>query len=233
MPLDDSDSKALLHLNGADTSTTITDESGKTWTARGNAQIDTAQSVFGGASLLLDGTGDQIDTPDSADWFFSAGAFTIDFRVRFAALPGVGAAASLVGQRVDGNNQQRVFTDNPAGTRRMRFRVLSAGPITIDVVCNITLATNTWYHIAVVRTGDDFLIFQDGTQIGSTLTDTSPVPNLAALLEVGGFGAVDYLNGWVDELRVSKGVARWTTNFTPPTSEYAPPVPGGAWWQFA
>ena len=62
--VDDTYTKSLLHFNGSDGSTTITDESGKTWTAYDNAQIDTAQSKFGGASMLLDGVGDYIKTTD-------------------------------------------------------------------------------------------------------------------------------------------------------------------------
>ena len=76
--------KSLLHFDGADASTTFTDESGKTFTARGNAQLDTAQQKFGTASGLFDGTGDYIDTPDHADWFLGTGDFTIDFWVRFS-----------------------------------------------------------------------------------------------------------------------------------------------------
>jgi len=82
---------ALLHMNGTDAATAFTDETGKTWTAQGNAQIDTGQSKFGGASGLFDGTGDYIDTPDSTDWQLDGGAdanlWTIDFWVRFNGDP--------------------------------------------------------------------------------------------------------------------------------------------------
>ena len=74
--------KVLLQFNGADASTTITDVnaggSAHTWTANGNAQIDTAQSKFGGASLLCDGTGDYVTTPDHADFTLGSSDFTID-----------------------------------------------------------------------------------------------------------------------------------------------------------
>jgi len=65
------------------------------------------------------------------------------------------------------------------------------------------------------------MIFQDGTQVGTTLTDTDPMPDLGATLRIGTYaGATQFLNGWLDEFRVSKGVARWTSNFTPPTSAH-------------
>lgn len=69
---------ALLHMNGSDASTTFTDQRGHTFTAAGNAQIDTAQSKFGGASGLFDASGDYISTPDSDEWSFGSGDFTIE-----------------------------------------------------------------------------------------------------------------------------------------------------------
>ncbi|MDI6787615.1 MAG: hypothetical protein QME51_04520, partial [Planctomycetota bacterium] len=81
--IDDAYTKALLHFDGTDASTTFIDESGKIWTRYGNAQIDTAQSKFGGASGLFDGAGDYITTPDHNDFNLGSGNFTVDLRVRF------------------------------------------------------------------------------------------------------------------------------------------------------
>ena len=66
----DANTKSLLHFDGANNSTTFTDETGKTWTAHGNAKISTAQYKFPTGSGLFDGTGDYIDTPDHADFNF-------------------------------------------------------------------------------------------------------------------------------------------------------------------
>jgi hypothetical protein len=78
----DAFTKILLHMDGTNGSTTFTDTnaggSAHTWTANGNAQISTAQSKFGGASGLFDGTGDYITTPDHADYTLGSGDFTID-----------------------------------------------------------------------------------------------------------------------------------------------------------
>ena len=80
----------LLHCDGTDGATTFTDSSdtSHTVTANGNAQIDTDQSKFGGASGLFDGTGDYLSIPDSADWDFGTGDWTIDFLIRFNAITG-------------------------------------------------------------------------------------------------------------------------------------------------
>jgi hypothetical protein len=73
----------------------------KSVTANGNAHITTAQSVFGGASGAFNGVNSYLTTPDSPDWYFGAGDFTIDFRVRFNALPGNTGWATFVSQAAD------------------------------------------------------------------------------------------------------------------------------------
>lgn len=218
MPVDDDFTKLLLHMDGSDASTTFTDEAGKTVTANGNAQIDTAQSKFGGAGGLFDGTGDYLSVPDSADWYFATGDFTIDFRVRFNS---VASNAAFYNQYVDGNNEIRLFWSQSAA--QLILQNYTGGVATIDVRKAWSPSINIWYHVAVVRNGNNFMMFIDGTQIGTTDSDASEVTNFAAGIEIGrsDVGSSN-LNGWLDEYRISKGIARWTSNFTPPTAPYAP-----------
>ena len=211
-------------MDGADASTTFTDESAKTWTARGNAQIDTAQSVFGGASGLFDGTGDYIDTPDSADWQLDGGSnankWTIDFRVRFNGDPGTGGVG-FVAQIADSTLDFWAFE---LGNNALNFWSRVGGTNVILISNAWNPASATWYHVAVVKDGTNgYMMFVDGTQVGSTQTDTSTLANFAVALTVGSFtlaATAFALNGWMDEFRISKGIARWTANFTPPTTEY-------------
>lgn len=218
MAVDDSNTKVLLHMDGADASTTFTDESGKTWPANGNAQIDTAQSVFGGASGLFDGTGGYIITPNSTDFDRGTNDWTVDMRVRRN-----GAQALYDG----------LFSPSAdaAGGWGVQFNASSA-PILITRAgggntiraTGSALADATWVHVAVVRSGNTVYIFQDGVQ-----TTSASVTGIS--FNSGGTGAAigrrntdenfAYYNGWIDELRFSH-VARWTTNFTPPASAYAP-----------
>lgn len=218
---------SLLHFNDADASTTFTDESGKTWTANGNAQIDTAQSVFGGASGLFDGTGDFISSADSADWQLDGGSnaneWTIDGWVRFNGDPGT-TQPGFVQQRVDNGN----FWAIRLNVNNLTFNIFSA-TVQIVLINNAwNPATATWYHWAVVKQGTTgYKMFIDGVQIGSTQTDTDVIPNFAGGIQIGRYtnnaGTSSDLNGWLDEVRISKGVARWTADFTPPMLQYCDP----------
>ncbi|HCR92557.1 MAG TPA: hypothetical protein DIU47_01195, partial [Candidatus Pacebacteria bacterium] len=216
---DDTNTKLLLHADGADTSTTFTDDSSSphTMTAVGNAQIDTAQSKFGGASGLFDGTGDYVTSPDHADWDFASGDFTIDFRIRFNVVNTaylVTHGASMAGGdgwfvRYNANNLEFAYNST-------------------TITKAWTPSSATWYHVAVVRSGTNLYMFIDGTQIGTTGSISGTITDNANLLVVGerdsGPGAP--LNGWLDEVRISKGSARWTANFTSPTLSYGTSGPG-------
>ncbi|MBI3317276.1 MAG: LamG domain-containing protein [Candidatus Omnitrophica bacterium] len=212
----DSYTKLMLHANGTDASSTFTDSSSgaKSMTTNGNAQIDTAQSKFGAASGLFDGTGDYVTTADSEDWNFGTGDFTLDFWVRFNSLA---SHQRFAAQRADGSNQWFLGWNT---TNILRFDVTSAGATTITIDNSWTPSTGVWYHVAFVRNGNNFLAFVGGAQIGSTQTDSSAVDNFASSLSIGEMGGANYVNGWLDELRISKGIARWTSGFTVPSSEY-------------
>ena len=223
--------KLLLHCNGADTTTDFPDSSrgAHVVTASGNAQVDVAQSVFGGASGLFDGTGDYLTVPDHADWYLGSGNLTIDCRFRLNALT-AGTRFGFFHQRVSADNNIAAAFYKEAGapfTQHVQLYVEEAtvlkiaGPFTVN-----SITTNTWYHIAFIRgwggVANRWAITIDGVSAG-TEDITINCPNFAANLEIGRYHdnvAYRYLNGWIDEYRVSKGIARWTANFTPPTKAY-------------
>lgn len=227
MPGIDSEAKLVLHMNGTDASTTFTDSSSgaKTVTANGHAQIDTAQSKFGGASGLFDGTDDHLTSADSDDWILDGGsddnAWTVDFWVRFNGDPGA-QVKGLVQQSSGTGNKWAIYL----GNNLLVFQIRSSSSDIVNLSNAWNPAGETWYHVAVVKQGaTGYKMFVDGTQIGTTQTDTSLFPNFGAQLNIGVYrhddGADRFLNGWLDEVRISKGVARWTGNFTPPTEEYS------------
>ena len=222
----DSYTKLMLHCNGVDGSTTFTDDEiapTKAVTPVDQAQIDTAQSQFGGASCLLDGAGDYLSIADSDDFYFAAGDFTIDFWMRINALPGVGARKGLFNQYTSNNARHMLYILNNSGTYQLVWKEKDVTGIFI--ARDAAIATGTWYHVAVVRYGNIFRIFLDGTQLGTDTTNSDAFVDIAAAFLIGiesetGAG----FNGWIDEFRISKGIARWTGNFTPPTEEYSNPT---------
>lgn len=218
--LPDKYTAALLHMDGAAASTTFTDESGKIWTAVGNAQIDTAQSKFGGSSGLFDGNGDAVESADHADWNVGTGDYTIDMWVRFSALPAAGLSMFLGAQNAAALSQEYYIFNN-AGTYRMTLNVDNGGS-SFTIVQNITLSINTWYHLAWARNGTTFNFFQDGISIGTSI-QANPIPDIAGVFQIGNrnSGATG-MNGRIDAPRFSKGIARWTANFTPPIRPYQP-----------
>ena len=218
----DSFTKLLLHMNGADASTTFTDDgdTGHTVTANGNAQIDTAESIFGGASGLFDGAGDYLSIPDSDDWNFGAGLVTIDFRIRFNTLPAISEITPIVSQEDDNNNRWQIFVQKSGGGSIFwGLRIISGGVGIAFSSKNFDININEWHHIAFVRdTSTTMKVYIDGVNIGTDLNLVGDFPNLTSNLEIGR-GAGDPTNsidGWIDELRISKGIARFTTNFDTP-----------------
>jgi len=218
----DSYTKLMLHMDGSDGSTTFTDSSlsPKTVTRYDNAQIDTAQSKFGGASGLFDGTGDYLTVPDSDDWNFGTGDFTIDFWVRTITLT---LNQNIIGQRTTADTENLWFIRILPTTGKLRFigRYGNVDHAYIETVPGLSI--NTWYHIAVVRASGTCKIYIDGVNDDTvTSNDASNWPNVSTNLSIG----IAYdsffegLSGWLDEVRISKGIARWTSNFTPPTSAY-------------
>lgn len=225
MPGNDSYTKILLHFEGADGSTTLVDSnrggSAHTWTANGNAQLDTGVApAFGTAYGLFDGTGDYWSTPDHADFALGSGDFTIDCWV-------------LTGS---GNGTRRLFCGHgttSAATTSFHIEISAANVIragvgngsTITVVLGTTaLTTVGWHHVALVRTGNILKLFVDGVQDVANVAFTGTVFNATTELTVGRAGSFAslYHNGGLDEFRLSVGIARWTSNFTPPLYSYGP-----------
>lgn len=212
--------KLLLHFDGADAATGIIDDKGHTFTAAGNAQLDTAQAKFGNSSLLLDGTGDWVSVADSADFNLGAGDFTIDFWFNCNAAGGT--TESLAGQC----DAAGAATSTSFRIQRNTSNVINAFVcsgstfFTVTGTTQFTSSVNTgWHHVALVRNGSDLKLFIDGTQEGSTTAIAATVNDSASELRVGmdHAGTADPWTGWIDEFRMHVGVALWTANFTPPT----------------
>lgn len=188
----------------------------KTVTAAGNAQVSTAQSVFGGASLLLDGVGDYLSTPDNADFNFGSGDFTIDFRVRFTSLTGL---QILLAKRTSSVGSINFAVVLNGGAIQL---FLSSNGSSWDIVSAGSFGTpsaNVWYHVAAVRNGTAITGYFNGTGTALATSSASLFVNTSPVF-IGSDSDTQGVVGNMDEIRISKGIARWTANFTPPTSAY-------------
>lgn len=210
--------KSLLHFNGANGSTIFTDESGKIWTAYGNAQISTAQYKFGGASAYFDGSS-YITTPATTDFQFGSSNFTIDL---WALIFGSTADQHLLNM---GGVYGSLYPDI-ALTAISQTQVKLACYVGSTNVVSITSSSFTsyqWHHIAVIRNGSNFYLAVDGTlsspaNFSGTLDYDSSQPIMIGYQTNG--NSTFYFSGHEDEFRALKGIARWTSNFTPPTRQY-------------
>jgi len=218
----DAETKLLLHMDGTDTSTTFTDEIGNTVTANGNAQIDTAQSKFGGASALFDGSGDYLSIPDSDDWSFGSEDFTLEMWLR----PNSVVRQMLLSQGTIAGNTEWDIEIDPEAAAPISIVVNESAVTTFLRQTSGDLTLNDWNHLAFVRSGSNFFIFVNGISqpiTSSVGAGTFSFPNFAAPLIVGARNnfTLGY-SGHMDEVRISKGIARWTSNFTPSSTPYAP-----------
>lgn len=198
--------KSLLHFDGVDASTTFTDATGKAWTPNGNVQIDTAQSQFGGASALLDATGDYITTPDHADWSL-LGNFTVEAWVRRTA-----AGRDAIFTKYSAPTAGILFDVGPADELRL---ILGAGSYITCSSGATTVPIGSWAHVAGVRNGGGLAVYINGTQVGTSAI-TGTVANSAGAVYLGRdpLDTTRDFGGHIDEFRFSNS-ARYTSNFTP------------------
>lgn len=181
-------------------------------------------SRFGVGAGFFEDSNDYLDIEDiPIDWQFATGDFTIDFWAKFVPEsddPQRNIIAALYG--ATGLWNLRTIGIGTDGVLRFSGSGLGMD----DALVNIT--TTTWHHIAIVGFSSTYTVYFDGTSAISTAQTVSfSTPTAQVILKIGrgvsGVG-VDDFRGYIDELRISKGTARWTANFTPPTSAYTPDV---------
>ena len=200
----------LLHADGTNGSTTFTDNSPspKTITAFGNAQISTTSPKFGTGAALFDGSGDYLTIPADSGLNFGTDPFTIEWFGRFNSVSGI----------------QYFFDIGLNGTmaRLMNGNTLLVIATTAVVISATitTLVANTYYHFALTRSGSSWNFYVDGISVASG-TDTRAAGSSVGVLSIGQYGGGGFnFNGRMDEIRITKGVARYTSNFTPPTQAF-------------
>ena len=222
----------LLHMDGTNASTSFVDSGPNALavTASGNAQISTAQSKFGGASGAFDGTGDYLTATLSA---LGTGDFTIEFWIYFNS---ISTTYLIYDTRPSGSNgwYPTIYFDASAG--RINYYANTA----IRITGTVATPAGAWHHVALCRSSGSTRLFINGTQSGSTFTDSNSYLSTTGRPAIGAAGeslGAYCLNGYIDDLRVTT-VARYTSNFTPRAKAfpdiYNPyktlPVSGAALW---
>ncbi|WP_398493376.1 LamG domain-containing protein [Variovorax sp.] len=215
-----SSNAALLHLDGANGSTTFTDLAGHTFTGVGSAALSTAQKKFGTASLFLNGTTQYIQSPYSADWDMP-GDFTAEmwfYANSIANSPVLVDRWNSFGWQlsIGSNGRASLLLQNSGGT------VFVLSPVPGGPVPMITVGE--WHHIAVTRSGNTARLFVDGLLHGSsTFTGALPAVTTADLYIGCQNASLNFFSGYLDEIRFTKGVARYVSDFVPSEVPFGTP----------
>jgi len=209
-----------VHGNG---NLTDTSPSGKTVSAAGNAAVSTTQNKFGTHSLALDGTGDYVSAPYSTDWDFGTGDFTIELWYRPDSTVGQQQGLIQCMGTTSGTGWALTYFQS-SNTFYLQFLDQASSTLTQVPTTSFRnyISDNTWAHIALSRQGTAFRTFVDGALVSTTTSSYSPKPSVNGLLKIGVGSGNDWLSnhyakGYIDGVRVTKGVARYTSAFTTPT----------------
>jgi hypothetical protein len=175
-----------------------------------DAKLSTAVSKFGGSSMYFDGAGDYLSIPINPSLIFGTGNFTVE---TWIYLPSVSGHFGVVGMGSSG-----FFVQISNGNN---IHVSQADVVDLaDFAISPTLSANTWYHFAMTRSGTSMKAFINGIQQGSTVTNSTNFTGTNAVLVGGHPGGIILYSGYMDDLRITKGYARYTANFTAPTTAF-------------
>jgi hypothetical protein len=176
----------------------------------GNADISTAVVKYGTGSLAFDGTGDWLQIDESSIFAFGTGDFTIEMWVyNTTNAPTYAVLWDTRDSEPDDSSHITLNLGKPSWWYNGAARIQPATAPTI----------NTWYHLAVARSGTSTKMFIDGTQVGSTYSDSNDY-KANDYARIGSASdnpsGLNYFNGYIDDLRITNGLARYTSAFTPP-----------------
>lgn len=210
---------SLLHLDGPDGSTTFLDEKGYSWTSANGASISTARSKFGGASLLLNGSNQRITTPNGGKFDFGSGDFTLE-----GWIYPISNNANVIISNWYGQNASFcafiLYLDS--GKLQLSYGV---GSTNTGTPSSTSIPLNQWTYVACCRQGTTVSYYINGVKDPTTFTLTGSL-NVAPgeAVAIGCLspftGPALHFDGNIDEVRVTKGVARYTSSFTPPAAPF-------------
>ncbi|NBP02912.1 MAG: LamG domain-containing protein [Proteobacteria bacterium] len=189
----------------------------------GNVRVVSHMSKFGRGSLAFDGNiNDYVTMPDNDQLEFEADNFTIEAWVYPTIL--FGGLKPIFGH---GTNNTNFMSFHVTSLGALSLTIQSAGTNLVSITSTNTIAAETWTHVALVRNGSSFNIFIGGVQSplsGSPQTFAGAIPNYTDSFRIG-FGRYSgesgaYFQGYMDDYRITKGIARYTLDFAPPTRRF-------------
>jgi hypothetical protein len=178
----------------------------------GNAQVSTTQAKFGTTSMAFDGTGDWLLLPSSQNVAFATGDFTIEFWYYTSTTSGFRGLFST--STTDGETGTfRAFLNNANTGLTMKVGAT-------DTNFTQTLTANAWVHIAFVRSSGTLAMYYNGTKNGTTGSITTDILAKPLIIGANFIAGTEPFTGYIDDLRITKGYAVYTANFTPPTAAF-------------
>jgi hypothetical protein len=182
----------------------------------GNAQISTTQSKFGGSSMYFDGTDDRLPAAANNDLVFGTGDFTVEGWF-YTGVPannrGLFQISSTAGG-LEGGNTNNVAVYCSSSVLGVYYNdTFKAGTTAIS--------SNTWTHFALVKYSGNIKLYVNGTADGGFGTNSDTRNYTGKNICVGGYFSTSFLwSGYIQDFRITKGIARYTSNFTPPTTAF-------------
>ncbi len=205
-PYADSYTKLMIQSYTSDGSTTFTDlsDSAHTITVNGNTHHEEDQhNDFHPTAMYFDGTGDYLQLPTSSDWAMGTADFTVECWFRQDTSPGYNA--DIFDTRVSSRDETTGFAVGIRSNGSFYLYCNGDKPVSTSSL----ISAETWYHLAVVRHSGNIILFLDGDQKSSYSSATQTFSNTQ--LKIGRRGDTDAnpFKGYLDDIRVSKGVARY------------------------
>jgi hypothetical protein len=195
----------------------------------GDAKVNTAIKKFGAGSMVFDGNGDVLTAPPSVNYINGTSDWTYEFWVYYNALPTGGTYGASIYAQDDGAGVVSPFNIVQQGNTWKLWASSDGstwGIFNEVTLATTSLATSTWHHIAFVRASGTLRMFVNGTQVASTALTASIHTNTSRKLWLFGTwqnnpSNAGGINGYIDDVRLTKGLARYRYNFTPPTRAFA------------
>lgn len=207
----------LLHMDGSNGSTTFTDSSSSPKTVtRTGATISTTQSKFGGASARFQNTTDKLTIPSSSAFDFGSGDFTVEAWFRPDSVSS-GTQVLLDRGGLSSYTPWAVSLFN----NFLRLECSVDGVSwAVNVFSDVTVSATTWYHLAATRSGSNFRLFLNGTLTASATASGALMSSSSTVVIGNTNSSASPFAGYMDDVRVTKGIARYTSNFSIPTEAF-------------